>query len=104
MQKLYYSIAEVAEMLHVEPSTLRYWEKEFPQLTPRRNAGRTRFYTHENVATAKQIAFLRYDEGLSIEAVKQRLRSKGDIVSRNQEIVEKLKALRADLVKLKNSI
>ena len=56
--KLYYSIGEVADMFGVNTSLLRFWEKEFPQVKPVRNAGGSRFYTPANVETLRMIYFL----------------------------------------------
>ena len=53
--KLYYSIGEVARMLNVEESLLRFWEKEFPQLKPKRAGRNVRQYTKEDVETVKLI-------------------------------------------------
>jgi len=53
MEKLYYSISEVASMFNVNQSNLRFWEKEFKQLKPRRNEKGTRFYTNEDIVTIK---------------------------------------------------
>ena len=55
MEKLYYSISEVAEMLNVNQSNLRFWEKEFKQLKPKRNDKGTRFYTQEDINVLKKI-------------------------------------------------
>ena len=55
MEKLYYSIAEVADMFAVKQSLLRYWETEFPQLNPKRNDKGRRFYTASDIEVVKQI-------------------------------------------------
>ena len=52
-EKLYYSISEVAEMFSINQSNLRFWEKEFKQLKPRRNDKGTRFYTKEDIQLVK---------------------------------------------------
>ena len=59
MEKLYYSISEVASMFNVNQSNLRFWEKEFKQLKPRRNDKGTRFYTKDDITTIKKIIFVR---------------------------------------------
>ena len=58
MEKLYYSISEVAEMLGLAQSTLRFWEKEFPQLRPRLTSGGTRKYTTEDINLVRTIKYL----------------------------------------------
>ena len=56
-EKLYYSIKEVADMFSINQSNLRFWEKEFKQLKPKRNDKGTRFYTKEDIQVVKQIIF-----------------------------------------------
>ena len=55
--KLYFSISEVAQMFDVNESTLRFWEKKFTLIKPRRNAGGTRFYTPAGRKTSTQYAW-----------------------------------------------
>ncbi len=98
MQKLYYSISEVSEMLGISLSNLRFWEKEFKQLKPRRNSKNTRFYSEEDLKLIKQIQFLVDEQKLTLEGVKQRLSQKKDRVGRQQELAERLKAIRQELI------
>ena len=98
MQKLYYSISEVSEMLGISLSNLRFWEKEFKQLKPRPNSKNTRFYSEEDLKLIKQIQFLVDEQKLTLEGVKQRLSQKKDRVGRQQELAERLKAIRQELI------
>ena len=97
MEKLYYSISEVASMLHVNQSNLRFWEKEFKQLKPRRNDKGTRFYTKDDIATIKKIIFLVEEQKLTLEGAKRKMSQKMDHVEKQQAIVERLKAIREEL-------
>ena len=97
MEKLYYSISEVSKMLNLTASNLRFWEKEFRQLRPRRNAGGTRFYTQEDIDIIKQIQFLIEDQNLTLEGVRQKLSQKKDKVAKQQEIMERLQRVRKEL-------
>ncbi|NLO72388.1 MAG: MerR family transcriptional regulator [Porphyromonadaceae bacterium] len=96
-EKLYYSIREVAEMFQINQSNLRFWEKEFKQLRPKRNEKGTRFYTKEDIQVVKQILFLVNDQKLTLEGAKKRLGSKKDEVERKQEITERLLSVRDEL-------
>ena len=58
LDKKFYKIRDVAEMLGLAQSTLRYWEQEFPQLRPRRNDGGTRFYTPDDIELLRIISFM----------------------------------------------
>lgn len=97
MEKLYYSISEVATMFNVNQSNLRFWEKEFKQLKPRRNDKGTRFYTNDDIATIKKIIFLVEEQKLTLEGAKRRMSQKMDVVSKQQVLVERLKAIRQEL-------
>jgi DNA-binding transcriptional MerR regulator len=72
-EKLYYSIGEVARMTGLEAYVLRYWEKEFSFLRPRKNRRGLRQYTARDIDIVNQIKFLRTKEGLTIEGVRTRL-------------------------------
>lgn len=97
MEKLYYSISEVAEMFNVNLSNLRFWEKEFPQLKPKRNAKGTRFYTKEDIQIIKKIIFLVEDQKLTLKGAQRKLSEKKDEVAKKQELVERLKNIRSEL-------
>lgn len=97
MEKIYYSISEVAEMFDVNQSNLRFWEKEIKQLKPKRNEKGTRFYTKEDIQTIKQIKYLIEEQKLTLKGVKEKLTEKKDIVAKQQEIVERLKTVREEL-------
>ena len=97
MEKLYYSISEVATMFNVNQSNLRFWEKEFKQLKPRRNDKGTRFYTNDDIATIKKIIFIVEEQKLTLEGAKRKMSQKMDVVSKQQVLVERLKAIREEL-------
>lgn len=75
-EKLYYSISEVARMTDLEPYVLRYWEKEFPLLKPKKNRGGNRTYTRRDIETINQIKHLRTDEKLTIAGARTKLMMK----------------------------
>ena len=72
--KLYHPIGEVAEMLNVNPSLLRFWETEFPALKPHKNKKGTRFYTDDDIALLRQIYHLTRDCGYTLEGAREQLR------------------------------
>ena len=75
-EKLYYSISEVAEMTGLEPYVLRYWEKEFPTLKPKKNRGGNRIYTHKDIELINRIRHLRQSEKLTIAGARTKLTMK----------------------------
>ena len=104
MEKLYYSISEVAAMFKINQSNLRFWEKEFKQLKPRRNDKGTRFYTNEDIATIKKIVFLVEEQKLTLEGAKRRLGQKKDAVEKQQQLMKRLKSIREELKGIANAL
>lgn len=104
MEKIYYSIAEVAEMFQLNLSNLRFWEKEITQLKPKRNDKGTRFYTKDDIQTIKQIKYLIDDQKLTLKGVKEKLNEKKDIIAKQQELVERLKHIRSELKSISSKI
>ena len=104
MEKLYYSISEVADMFNVNMSNLRFWEKEFKQLKPRRNEKGTRFYTPEDIQIIKQIIYLVNEQKLTLDGAKRRLGQKKDVIAKQQEVVERLKKIRGELLGISRAL
>lgn len=104
MEKIYYSISEVAEMFQLNLSNLRFWEKEFKQLKPKRNNKGTRFYTQDDIQTIKQIKYLIDEQKLTLRGVKEKLNEKKDIIAKQQELVEKLKSIRSELKSIASKV
>ncbi len=73
-QKLYYRIGEVAEIAGVKPHVLRYWETEFPFLSPRKSDGNQRLYTHQDLQKVLMIKKLLYEDRFTISGVKRKFR------------------------------
>lgn len=75
--KLYYVISEVSQMTGLEPYVLRYWEKEFSMLKPKKNRGGTRLYTTKDIELVNRIKHLRTREKLTIAGTRSKLTMKG---------------------------
>lgn len=104
MERVYYSIKEVSEITGLEYSTLRLWEKMYSGLTPYRNAGKTRFYTQEDIDLIKQIKFLRDEEHLSPKAIQRRLATNRTDVNSRQKLSELLQKIKQELVDIRETI
>jgi DNA-binding transcriptional MerR regulator len=76
IEKLYYSIGEVADMFEVNASLIRFWEKEFPQLQPRKNNRGNRVYSKKDLELFRKIHFLVKEKGFTLEGAKNALRKK----------------------------
>jgi DNA-binding transcriptional MerR regulator len=71
--KRYFTIGEVSELCGVKPHVLRYWEQEFPSLSPVKRRGNRRYYQRMDVVLIRQIRSLLYEEGFTIGGARQRL-------------------------------
>ena len=74
--KKYFSIGEVASLCNVKPHVLRYWETEFPQLSPSKRRGNRRYYQVNDVMLVSKIKFLLYEKGFTIYGAKLSLKEK----------------------------
>ena len=95
--KKYYSIGEVSEMLDIPESTLRYWEKEFKEISPKKNAKGIRHYTMDDIEQIKKVKFLVKDNSLTINGAKTRMKDNPQKTSDTHEIVRRLEAIRDEL-------
>jgi len=107
-EKLYYSISEVARITRLEAYVLRFWEKEFPMLKPRKNRGGNRIYQKSDIEMINRIKHLLYKENYTIEGARNRLKSikptteKKELVSsaKFQTIIGAIRKDIEDLLKL----
>lgn len=99
--KLYWTIGEVAEQLGVNTSMLRYWEKEFGALRPKRTNKGDRLYTQDDIELVRSIHALLKDRGFTIQGAKEHLRGAKGKVDANAEIRERLLRIRSELVQLR---
>lgn len=97
LDKRYYRIREVAELLGLPLSTLRFWESQFTVLSPRRNNHGTRFYTPKDIETLRMIHFLVKEKGLKLEAAQEQIRRNQSGVSRRSDAINRLKKMRVEL-------
>ncbi len=102
--KLYYSISEVAAMFDVNESLLRFWEKEFPQLNPKKGGRGIRQYRQEDIETVKLIYHLVKERGMTLPGARQRMKDNKEMTMRNFEIVERLKAVREELMDMRDAL
>ena len=101
--KLFYSIGEVAEMLNVNTSMLRFWETEFPELRPSKNKRGTRSYTVKDIELLRRILYLTKDCGLTLEGARQQLRN-DKTPDKRRQMVETLTELKNFLLEMKQNI
>ncbi|MDD2246458.1 MAG: MerR family transcriptional regulator [Proteiniphilum sp.] len=96
-KRLFYSIQEVADHFAVNVSLLRFWEKEFDSINPKKTAGGTRQYTKEDVKQVEIVYHLVKEKGLTLEGARQTLKSKKDDEAKRVEAVGKLMEIKKEL-------
>ena len=103
--KLYYSISEVATMFELNESTLRYWEKEFPYLKPKTSGpSKVRQYTDKDIEQIRLIHSLVKIRGFKLAAAKKIINSNRNGAERTADVLERLTAVKEDLIALKKQI
>ncbi|UAM97322.1 MerR family transcriptional regulator [Polaribacter litorisediminis] len=103
-EKRYYKIGEVAEAFKVNTSLVRFWEKEFSIIKPKKNAKGNRLFTQEDIKNFKLIFNLVKERGFTLEGAKQKLKKNPEGVYNTHEIISRLEAVRAELQKIKNQL
>lgn len=102
--KLYYSIGEVAKMFNVSETLLRFWEKQFPQIAPRKSGRNIRQYSKEDVEEVRLVYNLVKVRGMKLAAAREALRKNRQGEQCTTEVVDRLKAVRSELMKLKHEL
>lgn len=95
--KLYYTIREVSEMVGVAESALRFWEKEIPALHPKKTPTGVRQYTKEDIDLVRLIYHLVKEQGLTVKAARNRLKTSKKQVVEHQQVAARLKEIRNEL-------
>ena len=99
--KLYYKISEIAEAFQVNASLLRFWEKEFDILQPKKNKKGNRYFTQEDVKHLKVIYHLVKERGYTLEGAKEVLANNTKL-NDELEIIFRLEKIKAELLQLKS--
>ena len=113
LTKLYYSIGEVADLFDVNTSLIRFWEKEFSVIKPKKNNKGNRLFTVKDISAIDRIYTLVKDEGHTLDGARKALKEKtsqpgskssvGNVPTESdyQEVINRLEALKEQLVSLK---
>jgi DNA-binding transcriptional MerR regulator len=101
IERIYWTIGEVADQLQVNTSLLRYWEKEFGTLRPKRTGKGDRLYTKDDIAKVKEIQKLLKEQGFTIQGAKEQLRGAKGRPDPREEVIQRLTHVRAELLALR---
>jgi len=100
LEKLYYSIGEVAEMMDVSKSLIRYWENEFDFLSPKKNKKGDRRFTKENIQQLLVIYELVKDRGFTLEGAKHEIKQERKRLLAKQQVITRLQHIRNEMQNL----
>ncbi len=103
-EKRYYSIGEVARAFDVNTSLIRFWEKEFDVLQPKKNAKGNRKFTPKDVENLQLIYHLVKERGFTLEGAKTHLKENKQKALSTFEIIQKLERVKAELIKIKDQL
>lgn len=103
-EKRYYKIGEVAKAFNVNISLIRFWEKEFDIIKPKKNAKGNRLFLKEDVENFKLIFNLVKERGYTLDGAKQQLKKNPQKTIQHHEIISRLETVKAELIKIKNNL
>ncbi len=102
--KLFYTIGEVADMFKVNTSLIRFWEKEFSIIKPKKNAKGNRLFTPKDVENFQLIHFLVKEQGMTLKGAQRKLSGGTDETKKSKEIVETLTGIKQKLLEIQEGI
>jgi DNA-binding transcriptional MerR regulator len=103
-EKRYYGIGEVAKAFGVNTSLIRFWEKEFDALKPKKNAKGNRKFTPQDIRNLQLIYHLVKERGFTLEGAKTHLKEEKQKTLSNFDIIQKLERVKSELVKIKDQL
>ena len=104
VEKLFYQIGEVAEMFSEPVSTIRFWEKQFEILRPKKNKKGNRLFMQDDIKNLKIIHHLLRERGMTLDGAKKYLKNNRDETDYRLEIADTLRSIRAMLVEIRDEI
>lgn len=102
--KMYFSIGEVAAIFNVNETLLRFWEKEFPQIKPKKIGRNIRQYTKEDIEQIRLIYNLVKVRGFKIAAARETLKKNKEGAANTMEVIERLQKVKAELLAIKKEL
>ncbi|MFW6043320.1 MAG: MerR family transcriptional regulator [Marinilabiliaceae bacterium] len=104
IEKLYYSIGEVAKIFEVNTSLIRFWEKEFDIIRPHKNKKGNRLFTQKDIDHFHLIYHLVKERGMTLKGAQKKLKENKDETQNNFEVVKRLQEIRQVLVDIKDTL
>jgi len=104
IEKIYYSIGEVAELFEVNQSLIRFWEKEFDILKPQKNKKGNRLFTKNDLENLKLIYHLVKERGYTLQGAREKLKQNRENVVNAVQIIDSLNNIKGFLLELKKEL
>ena len=104
LDKKYYKISDVSQIMGIPESTLRFWESQLSIVKPKRTAKNTRFYTPNDIEIIKRIHYLVKDKGMRLDMAQAQIRANRDGVDKRFEVVDRLKGIKTQLKELQKAL
>ena len=104
VEKLYYSIGEVARIFKVNTSLIRFWEKEFDIIKPKKNKKGNRFFTKQDIDHLHLIYHLVKERGMTLNGAKKKLKENKDDTINNFEVIKSLNEIKNLLTEIKDTL
>lgn len=101
--KIYFSISEVANMFGINVSTLRFWEKEFDIIKPKKTSKGTRYYKKDDIDNVRLVYHLVKERGMTLAGARQKLKDNKSTTIQHEDIVNRLKNIKEELIALKEA-
>jgi len=103
-EKRYYTIGEVAKTFQVNTSLLRFWEKEFKEIQPKKKSSGVRKYTPQDIQNIKLIFHLLKEKGMTIEGAKNHLKNSKSSEENKMDVLKKLERIKKELENLRDNL
>ena len=104
LDKNFYKIGDVSEILGIPESTLRYWETQFTIIRPRRNKKNIRYYTPQDIEIISKVYYLVKEKGLKLDAAQAQIRHNRDGVDKRFDAIEQLKGIKEQLLAFQSAL
>ena len=103
-EKLYYSIGEVSKILEISTSKIRFWEKEFESINPKKNKKGNRIFTKKDLEKLTLIQHLLKEKKYTIDGAKKKMRRNPKKTETHHKVIENLKKIKEELIEIRNNL
>ena len=103
-EKLYYSIGEISKILEISTSKIRFWEKEFESINPKKNKKGNRIFTKKDLEKLTLIQHLLKEKKYTIDGAKKKMRRNPKKTETHHKVIENLKKIKAELIEIRNNL